>query len=125
MESNYKKLIVWQKAMSLTTNVYGLVKKLPREENYALSDQMRRAVVSIPSNIAEGCGRYNQNEKSFFMRVARGSAAELETQLLICKNLGYLNEDDIQTSIVALNEIIKMLHGLGKAASGKSLSSTN
>ena len=59
------------------------------------------------------------------MRVARGSATELETQLLICKNLGYLNDEDVQTSIVALNEIIKMLHGLEKPTSRKFLSSTN
>lgn len=112
--SNYQKLIVWQKAMALTIDVYKLIRKLPKEEMYALADQMRRAVVSIPSNIAEGCGRYNQNEKAFFLRVARGSATELETQLLICKNLGYLSDEDVQKSIAVLNEIVKMLHSLDK-----------
>ena len=124
MESNYKKLIVWQKAMRLTTGIYRNVKKLPKEELFALSDQMRRAVVSIPSNIAEGCGRQSLNEMSYFLRIASGSASELESQLLICKNLGYLNDEDLNESMPLLNEIIRMLSRLGKRTA-KSLSSTN
>ena len=124
MESNYKKLIVWQKAMQLTTGIYRNVKQLPKEELFALSDQMRRVVVSIPSNIAEGCGRQSPNEMSYFLRIASGSASELESQLLICKNLGYLNDEDLKESMPLLNEIIRMLSRLGKRTA-KSLSSTN
>ena len=72
-------LIVWQKAMDLTTEIYRLVKFLPREETYALSDQMRRAAVSIPSNIAEGHGRNSNKEFANFLSIARGSLTELRT----------------------------------------------
>ena len=81
MESNYKNLVVWQKSMVLTLNIYKIVKKLPKEEMFALSDQMRRAAVSIPSNIAEECGRRLQGELKYFLRIASGSAAELEKML--------------------------------------------
>ncbi len=109
MESNYKKLVVWQKAMLLTTDIYKIVKKLPREELFALSDQMRRAAISIPSNIAEGCGRKLQGELKYFLRIASGSAAELETQLQICINLGYLTAEDVNEKFSLLREIEKML----------------
>jgi len=122
MESNYKKLIVWQKAMQLTTDIYKIVKKLPKDELFALSDQMRRAAVSIPSNIAEGCGRGLQGEIKYFLRIACGSAAELETQLQICLNLGYLTTQDIDGIISLLLEIKKMLSSFMKS---KKLSSTN
>ena len=72
-------LIVWQKAMDLTTEIYRLIKFLPREETYALSDQMRRAAVSIPSNIAEGHGRNSNKEFANFLSIARGSLTELRT----------------------------------------------
>ena len=122
MESNYKKLIVWQKAMQLTTDIYKIVKKLPKDELFALSDQMRRAAVSIPSNIAEGCGRGLQGKIKYFLRIACGSAAELETQLQICLNLGYLTTQDIDGIISLLLEIKKMLSSFMKS---KKLSSTN
>ena len=122
MESNYKKLIVWQKAMQLTTDIYKIVKKLPKDELFALFDQMRRAAVSIPSNIAEGCGRGLQGEIKYFLRIACGSAAELETQLQICLNLGYLTTQDIDGIISLLLEIKKMLSSFMKS---KKLSSTN
>ena len=81
---NYKDLTVWQKAMDLTEEVYRLVKILPKEETYALSNQIRRSVVSVPSNIAEGQGRESKNEFRSFLSIAKGSLSELETQLLIC-----------------------------------------
>jgi len=89
---DFKDLIVWQKAMDLVVEVYNLVKKLPKEEQFALSDQMRRAVISIPSNIAEGRGRYSIKEYTHFLSVAKGSNAELETQLLLCVKINYLKE---------------------------------
>ena len=106
---NHKELTVWQKSMELVKEVYRLVKKLPKEETYALSDQMRRAVVSIPSNIAEGNARESEKEFLRFLSVAQGSNAELETQLLICADLGYLTEKDIQYSLMLCEETAKML----------------
>ena len=106
---NYKDLTVWQKAMDLIEEVYRLVKILPKEETYALSDQIRRSVVSVPSNIAEGQGRESKNEFRSFLSIAKGSLSELETQLLICVRLKYFSESDIETSLSLSNEIDKML----------------
>jgi len=111
-KSNYRSLIVWQKAMDLTAVIYNLVKKLPKEELYSLSDQMRRAVVSIPSNIAEGRDRNTDKEFVHFLTIARGSKAELETQLLICVKVGYLNETDILEAMDLSAEVGKMLTSL-------------
>jgi len=81
---NYQDLIVWQKAMELAEIVYVLARKLPKEELFALSDQMRRAAISIPSNIAEGHARNSTKEFIQFLSIAKGSTAEIETQLLLC-----------------------------------------
>ncbi|HAG10052.1 MAG TPA: four helix bundle protein [Desulfotomaculum sp.] len=107
--SSYRDLIVWQKAMELTVMIYSLVKKLPKEEIYALSDQMRRAAVSIPSNIAEGQERNTNREFIQFLAIAQGSKAELETQLLICVKVGYLADSDISEAKELIREIGKML----------------
>ena len=80
MVQSFQDLIIWQKAMDLVIEVYNLVKELPKEEQYALSDQMRRAAVSIPSNIAEGQSRNSTKEFIQFLSVAKGSNAELQTQ---------------------------------------------
>ena len=111
---SYKDLIVWQKSIMLTKEIYKLVKKLPKEEIYALSDQMRRAVVSIPSNIAEGQARNSTKEFINFLSIARGSKAELETQLIICQELNYMNEAEIQPILDLLEEIGKMITALIK-----------
>jgi four helix bundle protein len=94
MLKNYKDLIVWNKSMELVTEVYRLVKLLPKEETYALSDQMRRAAVSIPSNIAEGHSRNYDKELIQFLYIAKGSKAELDTQIQIAINLGYITTED-------------------------------
>ena len=112
MLKSYKDLLVWQKAMDLTVEVYRLVKLLPKEETYALSDQMRRAVVSIPSNIAEGQGRNSTKDFVKFLVIARGSQAELETQLQICIKLGYVSEEQANNSLILCDEIRKMLDSL-------------
>ena len=83
--NNYKDLIVWQKSMSLAVKIYQIVKLLPKEELFVLSDQMRRAVVSIPSNISEGHQRNSSKEFKHFLSIAKGSLGELETQLLLCE----------------------------------------
>ncbi len=111
---SYKDFTVWQKAMDLTVEIYKLVKLLPKEETYALSDQMRRAVVSIPSNIAEGHSRNSNREFMNFVSIARGSKSELETQLQICIKLNYLTEQDAENALSLCDEIGKMLTNLMK-----------
>ena len=107
--SSYQGLLVWQKAMDLTSVIYKLVKKLPKEELYSLNDQMRRAVISVPSNIAEGQDRNTKKEFAQFLYIARGSKAELETHLLVCVKVGYLNDVDILEAMNLSTEIGKML----------------
>ena len=109
---SYEDLIVWQKAMDLVVETYGLVKLLPKTEQYALSDQMRRAAVSIPSNIAEGQQRNSGKEFVRFLYVAKGSGAELKTQLLICQRLKYLDSAQIKYATELCTEIGKMLNSL-------------
>jgi four helix bundle protein len=111
-KSSYQGLLVWQKAMDLSVLIYKLTKKLPKEELFSLSDQMRRAAISIPSNIAEGQERNTDKEFAHFLTISRGSKAELETQLLICEKVGYLKEADIVEAINLLIEIGKMLSSL-------------
>ena len=113
--ANYKQLVVWQKAMDLTTEIYFLVKHLPREETYGLSDQMRRAAVSIPSNIAEGQGRMSDNEYVNFLSIARGSLWELSTQIEICERLNYFNKEKTTKANYLIIEISKMLNALSKS----------
>jgi len=93
--SSYKELIVWQKSIQLVTDIYKLTKTFPKEELYGLASQMQRAVVSIPSNIAEGNDRNSSKEFSQFLRIARGSLAELETQIIISEKLEYTTKDQI------------------------------
>jgi len=88
--TGYEKLNVWQESMNLVTKIYKIVKKLPKEEVYSLSDQIRRSAVSIPSNIAEGSSRNSKKEFMQFLYISLGSLCELETQLKICINIGYL-----------------------------------
>lgn len=109
---SYKDLIVWQKAMLLVETVYLLCKGLPTEENYALSSQLKRCSVSIPSNIAEGWGRRSSKDYSRFLKIARGSLFELETQLLLTINLKLLPSIDTSTSLI--EEVGKMLNALIK-----------
>ena len=111
---DFKYLVVWQRAMDLVAEVYQVVKKLPKEELYALSDQIRRAVISIPSNIAEGYGRNSSKEFSHFISIAKGSKSELETQLLLCVKIDYLKESDIQNVMYLIDQVGKMLYSLQK-----------
>jgi four helix bundle protein len=108
---NFKKLRVWQKSMFLVRNVYLLVKHLPLEEKYGLQAQLTRAVISIPSNIAEGCSRNSPKEFRRFLEIALGSSFELETQLLVVQELK-LSTEKISELIEQTCEIEKMLQGL-------------
>ena len=112
---SYQELTVWQKAMDLATEVYKLVKKLPKEELFSLSNQMRRAAVSIPSNIAEGQARNSTKEFQQFLAIAKGSKAEIETQLLLCVKVGYLTDTDTSEAMNLLQEVGKMLSVLTKS----------
>ena len=87
---NYSELIAWQKAMDLVAMVYASTKTFPKEELYGLTNQLRRAAVSVPSNIAEGQGRKSRNEFVRYLSIAHGSLCEVETQILIAERLGYL-----------------------------------
>ena len=106
--SSYKELVAYQKAYQLVIQVYRISKSLPAEELYGLISQLRRCAVSIPSNIAEGYMR-GTREYVHFLKIALGSAAELETQLSICKNLGYLDEKTVQETTELCNEVMKLL----------------
>ena len=115
--NTYKDLIVWQKAMEMTIALYQIVRKLPKEETYALGEQMRRAAVSVPSNIAEGFGRNSKKEYIQFLFIANGSVCELETQLILCVRLKYLTEQEIQPIINLLDEIKKIIMTITKKLS--------
>ena len=107
---NFRNLKIWMNAMQITTNVYLLVRKLPYEERFDLSSQLRRSSVSIPSNIAEGSSRMSAKERAHYVEVAIGSAFELETQLLIAKNVGYLTEQEVESQIMELSELQKSMN---------------
>ena len=109
---SYRDLVVWQKAIFVAKLVYTLVKRLPREELFALSSQMRRAAISIPSNIAEGHARNSTKEFLQFLSIAKGSKAELETQLILCVEINYLSAVDIAPIMFLLEEIGKMINSL-------------
>jgi four helix bundle protein len=109
---DYKKLDVWNRSMDLVEHVYEITKKLPKEETYALSDQLRRAAVSIPSNIAEGQKRSGSKETIQFSYIALGSAAEVETQLILVSRL---YEIDVSTQLDECEIISRMLTALTKS----------
>ena len=108
----YRELIVWQKAMDLVPGVYQLVRKLPREELYAMSSQIRRAVISIPANIAEGQARQHPAEFAQHLSIARGSLAELDTLLMATERLGYLQTEDLEAISPLMIEVRRLLQGL-------------
>ena len=107
---NYvKELKVWQKAIELVTETYLKTQLFPKEEIYGLTSQIRRCAVSIPSNIAEGFGRKTDKDFSNFLSISLGSAFEFETQLIICKNLGYILEIDFKTLESEIQHIQNMI----------------
>jgi four helix bundle protein len=110
--ANFKELLVWQKSIDLVTEIYKITESFPKNEIYGLVSQIRRASVSIPSNIAEGNSRRSKPDYLQFLKIARGSCAEIETQLIISKNLNYLSEENYQKLNNNSIEISKMLNGL-------------
>lgn len=109
---DHKDLIVWQKSMELTRIIYTLTKRFPQGEIFGLTNQIRRAVVSIPSNIAEGFGRNSDKQFIHSLKIAKGSAAELETQLLVSRDLSYLTAKDAKSTLALYDEIARMLGAL-------------
>lgn len=116
---DYKDLISWQKSMRLAEQVYQLTKKLPKEETYGLTSQLRRAAISIPSNIAEGYGRDSTLEYTRFLKYARGSLYETETQLYLSQMLEYLAKDEIDPALSLCAEIGKMVNTMIRRLQGQ------
>jgi four helix bundle protein len=108
----YRELIVWNKAIELVLHVYEITKSFPREELYALADQLKRSSVSIPSNIAEGFGRHSDNDFILFLNISRGSLFELQTQLEISFRLNFIKSADYEISMQLAMEIDKMQNSL-------------
>ncbi len=108
----YRDLRAWQQAMAMVTEIYRITRAFPKEELYGLVSQIRRAAVSIPSNLAEGHGRNSRNEFRQFIGQARGSLSEVETQLEISKNLGYVKADVADALMAQADAVGKMLTGL-------------
>ncbi|WP_076791017.1 four helix bundle protein [Chlorobium sp. KB01] len=109
---NYRELIVWQKAMDMVEWVYQATKAFPKEELYGLTNQVRRAAVSIPSNIAEGQARQSTAEFKNFLSIAQGSRAEVETQIMIAQRLGYLPQQQTDQILNLSEEIKRMIYSL-------------
>lgn len=109
---SYRDLKAWQQAIELVPPVYGLLRKLPREETYALAGQIRRSVVSVAANIAEGHARQHTREFLQHLSIARGSLAELDTLLVVAEKLEYLTADDVQPVTARMKSIRMVLHGI-------------
>jgi four helix bundle protein len=111
MMTNYKTLEAWKKSMQLVKNVYALVRSFPKEELYGLTSQLKRAVVSIPANIAEGTGRQYKKDTIHFLHIARGSLYEVETLVDIALMVGVMNEDQLNLIAPLVDETQKILNG--------------
>ena len=112
MGKDYKELIIWQKGRRLTKEVYLLTRQFPPEERFGLSSQIQRAVVSIPSNIAVGFNRNSDKELIHFLKIAKGSSAEVETQLLLSMDLGYVDKETIGPLLTLNQEVIRGIGAL-------------
>ena len=115
---HYKELLVWQKGMSLAKGIYGLTAKFPADERFGLVSQMRRAAISVPSNIAEGQARHGTREFLQFLSHASGSLAELETQLLLSIDMKYCAREEVDEVAVLISELQKMIAALRRSLEG-------
>ncbi len=109
---SFKQLRIWLKGMGVVKDTYEITRSYPKEEQYGLTSQMRRSAVSVPSNIAEGFRRYHPKEYKQFLRISMGSCAELETQVLISKDLGYLGEEKAGVICEELDHLSRMIMAL-------------
>ena len=112
IEYSFEKLNVWQEAKKLVVEVYRLLDEFPKFENYALCDQIRRAVISVPSNIAEGSGRKSLKEKNHFLEISYGSLMETYNQLLIAVALSYITEESVNIVKPSIDSVAKMINAL-------------
>jgi four helix bundle protein len=112
MGRHYKDLAAWQKAMALVELVYVATGEFPKHEIYGLANQMRRAAVSVPSNIAEGQAHFSKRDFRHFLRASQGSLSELETQVLIAQRLKYIDQTSADTILSSINEVSRILSGL-------------
>ena len=119
LEYSFQKLNVWQEAKKLVVDVYHLLDEFPKFEKYALCDQIRRAVVSVPSNIAEGSGRKSLKEQIHFLEISYGSLMETFNQLLIAIDLTYITEESVEAIKPRIDSVAKMINGLSNAYSHK------
>jgi four helix bundle protein len=117
--NNFRKLNIWKNSVELATEVYEITIQFPKSELYGLTSQIRRSVISVSSNIAEGAGRQSQKEFIQFLNIAKGSCYELETQLLISKNLKYTSEESYLALESELIKIEKMIYALIKKVKNK------
>ena len=116
---SFEKLNVWQEAKKLVVDVYHLLDEFPKFEKYALCDQIRRAVVSVPSNIAEGSGRKSLKEQIHFLEISYGSLMETYNQLLIAIDLTYITEESVEAIKLRIDAVAKMINGLSNSYSAK------
>lgn len=107
---NFKELLIWQRSHQLVLEIYLVTKSFPKEELFGLTSQMRRSSASIPTNIAEGCGRNSDAEMSRFLVISQGSAAELEYQIILSKDLSYISLETFNKLSLELTEIRKMIN---------------
>lgn len=115
----HKDLDVWKLSIDFVTEIYAKTKSYPKEEHFGITNQIRRAAVSVPSNIAEGAGRRSDKEFLQFLYIALGSVQEIDTQLLISLNLNYLTKSEYEILLIKLDQISKMLFGLIKSIKQK------
>lgn len=115
MAKPHHQLAVWQRSINLVKGIYQLTGEFPESEKFGLISQMRRAAVSIPSNIAEGAARNSRKEFINFLHIAQGSIAELETQILISQELGFVKVDSVNSLLQEMDEISKMIIGLQRS----------
>lgn len=112
---NFKDLKVWQKSIDLTSEIYEVLSGFPSDEKFGLISQIKRASVSIPSNIAEGAGRSSGKEFKHFLSISLGSSFEIETQFIIANRLGLLDNDKMETFAKKISEIQKMIYTLERS----------
>ena len=116
---HYQQLVVWQKAMDLVVLCYEITKSFPNDERYGLTSQIRRAAVSVPANIAEGHSRFHTKEFLNYLSIARGSLAELETELMVAQRVGLLVQEQLAKVLTMTDEIGRMTTGLRQALEAK------
>ena len=116
---SYKNLKAYKESKKLVKQVYALLKKFPKEETYALCDQLRRAVISVPSNIAEGSGRTSAKDQAHFFEMAFGSLMEVDCQIDIAKDLGYVSLDEHETVTIQISQVAALLSGMRRKILGE------